>query len=170
MWRVPLAHWANICLILAVLTWFVYRNSPSRPGHWALVKRYADERSDWVEVCRWIGAHGPSGTIYLTPPGNEGVTYLSNRSNVAEFKINPDGGQRLSEWVERLSDLGGGHLPEERGFANASRLNEAFASLDDEQIKALGEKYGAGHAVVSESSRVSFEEIYKNNSYRVVRL
>lgn len=168
--RAGIFRWAYVCLICAVLTWPVYRGRPFRPSHLSTIQRYAEQGSDWVKVCRWVGEYGPRETVYLTPPGNEGFTYLSNRSNVVEFKINPDGGQYLSEWFERLRDLSGGRLPDERGFNNEPGLNQAFMSLDDRQIKALGEKYRAGYAVVSVSSPVSFETIYQNDGYRVVRL
>jgi hypothetical protein len=36
------------------------------------VNKYEDEHSPWVEICTWIGAHAPSDTVYITPPGNEG--------------------------------------------------------------------------------------------------
>lgn len=161
---------ACICLICAAFIWSVYSGRPFRPSHLSTIQRYADQGSDWVKVCQWIEEHGPRGTVYLTPPGNEGFTYLSNRSNVVEFKINPDGGQYLSEWFERLSDLSGGRLPDERGFNNESSLNQAFMSLDDRQVEALGEKYRAGYAIVAVSSPVNFETMYKNDGYRVVRL
>lgn len=168
--RARLVRWANLCLVVAALAPHVYGILSSRHPGWEPVRRYADQRSDWVEVCRWVGEHGPRETVYLTPPGEEGFTYLSNRSNVVEFKINPDGGQHLSEWFGRLKDLAGGRLPDDRGFANESRLNEAFASLDGVQMKALGRKYGAVYAVVPQSSPLTFETIYRNEGYRVVRL
>jgi hypothetical protein len=162
--------WANVCLILAASASCVYHNVPLHGGRPAFVKSYAEQRSDWVEVCRWVGENGPREALYLTPPGKEGFTYLSNRSNVAEFKINPDGGQYLEEWFERLSDLSGGPLPDGRGFANEPALNEAYASLGDAQVSALGEKYGASYAVVPARSPLGFETVYENEGYRVVRL
>jgi uncharacterized membrane protein YwzB len=168
--RAGISWLAHICLSCAVLTWPVYRGRAFRLSQLSKIQRFADEGSDWVKVCQWIGEHGPGETVYLTPPGNEGFTYLSNRSNVVEFKINPDGGQYLSEWYERLKDLSGGRLADEMGFNNESRLNQAFVSLDDRQIKALGKKYRARYAVVPASSPVSFETIYENDGYRVNRL
>jgi hypothetical protein len=162
--------WANISLICAALAWSAYRDLSLRPYHLITINRYAEQGTDWVKVCQWIREHGPRETVYLSPPGNQGFTYLSNRSNVVEFKINPDGGQYLSEWFARLSDLSGGHLPDGRGFANEARLNQAFAALNDHQIRALGEKYRGGYAVVPASSPVSFETIYRNDGYRVVRI
>ncbi|HVF88032.1 MAG TPA: hypothetical protein VM866_10600, partial [Pyrinomonadaceae bacterium] len=99
-----------------------------------------------------------------------GFTYLSDRSAIVEFKTNPDGGQYLAQWFERLRDLGGGTLPEARGFRNGSLLNKAFASLSTDQIVALGEKYGASYAVLPKLSPAKLEVVYENDQYRLVKL
>jgi hypothetical protein len=134
------------------------------------VRSYKEESTNWVALCRWVSEHGPAGEVYLTPPGSEGFTYLSDRSNVVEFKISPDGGQHLSEWFERLTDVAGGTLPGGRGFSNGPLLNRAFASLSADQIIALGEKYGARYAIVPAASQVGFEVVYENAGYRLVKL
>lgn len=134
------------------------------------VRRYAEQKSGWVDACLWVKAHGPRDTIYLTPPDTRGFAYLSDRSTIVEFKTNPDGGQFLAEWFERLRDLGGGSLPAYRGFKNGSTLNKAYATLGTEQIAALGEKYGARYAVLPKASPAQFETVYENNQYRIVKL
>jgi hypothetical protein len=134
------------------------------------VNIYEDGHSPWVEICRWIGAHAPSDTVYITPPGNEGFTYLSNRSNVVEFKTDPDGAEYLAEWLVRLSDLAGGSLPNGHGFENLKLLNEAFAALPPASLVAIGERYHAKYAVLPASSAVDFEVLHRNEQYRLVRL
>lgn len=134
------------------------------------VHRYVDQKSSWVAVCRWIDKNGPPGSVYLTPPGREGFAYLANRSPVVEFKINPDGGQFLSEWFDRLKNMGGGVLPNDRGFKNGLLLDQAFASLRPKQLVALGKTYDAWYAVLPKASTAHFETIYRNAGYRVVKL
>ena len=99
-----------------------------------------------------------------------GFTYLTNRSTVVEFKINPDGGLYLTEWYDRLRDVCGGTLPEARGYQTYPRLKEAYGSLGSDQLVALAEKYGAGCAVLQASSQVEFETLYQNQDYRLVIL
>lgn len=134
------------------------------------VKKYVEQPSTWADICRWINAHAPRDTVYLTPPGQTGFTYLTHRSNVAEFKLNPDGAQYLEQWYERLRDLCGGTLPHARGFPNRPLLNRAYASLKPEQLTALGEKYHARYAVLPQSSPAKFEVVYENQDYRLVKL
>jgi hypothetical protein len=134
------------------------------------VNKYEDEHSPWVEICRWIGAHAPSDTVYITPPGNEGFTYLSNRSNIVEFKTDPDGAEYLAEWLVRLRDLAGGSLPNGRGFENLKLLNEAFAALPPASLIVIGAKYHARYAVLPATSAADFEVLYQNEQYRLVEL
>ena len=140
-------------------------------GEYAMgVTHRAQSRSAWVDVCAWIRAHGPRGTPYVTPPGQEGFTYLTDRSNVVEFKINPDGGQSIDEWYARLRDLSGGTLSRARGFANEPLLDTAYAALDGDQLAAVGRKYGARHAVVPQASAVAWPVLHENRGYRLVEL
>ncbi len=134
------------------------------------VNIYEDEHSPWVEICRWIGAHAPSDSVYITPPGNEGFTYLSNRSTIVEFKTDPDGAEYLAEWLVRLRDLAGGSLPNGRGFENLKLLNDAFAALPPASLIEIGAKYHARYAVLPASSAVNFEVLYQNEEYRLVGL
>jgi Domain of unknown function (DUF6798) len=134
------------------------------------ITRYAEQRSDWVDVGIWIRANGPTDTTYLAPPGLYGFTYLTDRSSVVEFKINPDGGQFLKQWYERLKDLSGGQLPAERGLAARRPLDRAFAALDETQLLELAQKYHARAAVLPASSKASFPVLYQNKGFRVVEL
>jgi len=162
---------ATAALVLVGMLWALYRVTvPTPPRYFIGIKRYAEHSSAWVDVGRWIKEHGPRDAVYLTPPGNSGFTYLTDRSTVAEFKINPDGTRYLTDWFERLRDLGGGALPGGRGFKNNSLLNQSFASLSRDQLAALGEKYRAAYAVLPKSSPADLEVIYENKQFRVVKL
>lgn len=134
------------------------------------VTRYRDQKSDWIDVCRWIQGNGPKNTVYLAPPGLYGFTYLSDRSGVVEFKINPDGGQFLKEWYERLTDLSGGKLPEVKGLAMRRPLDRAFAGLDKQSLLTLSSKYSAQVAVLPAASKADFPVLFQNKGFRVVEL
>ncbi|HZS06205.1 MAG TPA: DUF6798 domain-containing protein [Blastocatellia bacterium] len=161
----------NACLILLALGWGTYATArdPDREFHPG-VTRYSERKQDWVRICNWIKANGPRETVYLTPPGNDGFTALTDRSNVVEFKINPDGALYLTEWFERLKDLTGGKLASDRGLKNRKPLNNAYAELSAEQLIALGAKYHAGYAVLPKASKVNFETLHENNGFRLVKL
>ncbi|MEP7273386.1 MAG: DUF6798 domain-containing protein [Acidobacteriota bacterium] len=133
------------------------------------VRKYYEQKSDWVEMCLWIKANGES-TVYLAPPGRYGFTYLTDRSSVVEFKINPDGGQFLREWTERLTDLAGGSLPIGRGLENRRLIDRAYARLSIDSLRALGGKYNAHYAVLPQTSRVELPVVHENGEYRLVSL
>lgn len=161
---------ANVALILAAATWGWYSPRRQAVPYYFGVLRFAEEKSSWADVARWVKANAPADTVYLAPPGRNGFSVLSERSIVAEFKLNPDGSLYLAEWFERLRDLAGGQLPAGRGFENRRPLDKAFAKLTKEQLLALSAKYNAGYAVLPKDSKAEFEAVYRNKDYRVVKL
>ena len=121
-------------------------------------------------MCNWIKTNGTRDTVYLTPPANDGFTVLTSRSNVAEFKINPDGALQMHEWFERLTDLTGGKLPREKGFDNRQPLNQAYGELTAQQFIALAQKYRAAFAVVPKNAKLPFNVLYQNNGLKLVAI
>ncbi len=169
----PVLHAA---LIAAAILWGIRgMQHPDARFHFG-VTRYRDTsdkrgaRKQWIEMCNWIRANGARDTVYLTPPAYDGFTSLTDRSNVVEFKINPDGALHLSEWYERLSDVTGNKLPRERGLDNREPLNKAYAALDAEQFIALANKYRAAFAVVPKSAKLSFATVYENERFKLLKL
>lgn len=161
---------ANVGLIAAAAVWGFYSPRRAEVPYYFGVKRFAEEKSNWVDVALWVKANGPRDTVYLVPPGRNGFSVLAERSIVAEFKLNPDGSMFLADWFERLRDLSGGDLPTGRGFDNRRPLDKAFAKLTNEQLLALSRKYDADFAVLSKDSKAQFEVVYQNKDYRVVKL
>jgi hypothetical protein len=165
-WRTIIISILSITVVVDTV-WRIKKESVSFEPR---ITRSAEQRSDWVDVCRWIKANGPTDTTFLAPPGLYGFTYLTDRSSVVEFKINPDGGQFLAQWYERLKDLSGGALPTVRGLAARRPLDRAFAGLDETQMLTLARKYNARAAVLPSSSKASFPVLYQNKGFRVVEL
>jgi hypothetical protein len=148
-----------------------YQHVKEGPERFSIgVDRYAEGRSSWHDMSRWIKANGPRESIYLAPPARYGFTYLTDRSSVVEFKINPDGGQALDQWYERLRDLCGGQLPDGGGLDVRRPVDRAYGALTAEQITALAQKYGASFAILPHSSPAVFPVIYENKDYRLVSL
>lgn len=160
----------NLCLIAIVSLLYYFPATRQGVKYSFEISRYTEQNSEWVKACLWLRENSPNDALFLTPPGNEGFTYLSNRSNIGEFKINPDGAQYLAQWYERLRDLAGGELPNEKGFANIPLLNRGYASLNQEQLTLLGNKYRAQYAVLPKSSQVNLEIVFENNAYQIVKL
>lgn len=168
--KLHFVHFANFVLIACAALWAATPGTLPVGRNFVWVRRYAAQPTAWSDVCDWVGVNTAPAAVYLTPPGNYGFTYLTNRSTVVEYKINPDGGQYLEEWYERLRDMAGGALPSGRGFANNSLLNNAYAHLSDGQLRDLARKYHASYAVLPVSSGARFPVLYANRDYKVVRL
>lgn len=166
----PALIWANLALVAIALSLYLLPSTRQASPPSFGVRKFSEQDNDWVRVCQWVSRNAPPGVLFLSPPGNEGFTYLSERSTVVEFKINPDGPQFLSAWYERLTDVAGGTLPDREGFANAPLLNRAYASLSADSVRRIGEKYGADYAVLIKPAPNEFETLYENDRYKVVRL
>lgn len=161
---------ANVILITAAIGWGWYSPRRLEVPYYFGVQRFAEQKSSWADVARWVKTNGPRDTVYLVAPGRNGFSVLSERQIVAEFKLNPDGSMYLNEWLERLRDLAGGELPKGRGFENRRLFDKAFAKLSNEQLLALSAKYNANYAILSKDSKAQFDAIYQNKEYRVVKL
>jgi hypothetical protein len=160
----------NLCLILIASLLYSFPATRQGVSYSFEISKFAEQDSDWVKACLWANANSPKEALFLSPPGNEGFTYLSNRANIAEFKINPDGSQYLAEWYDRLRDLAGGGLPNDKGFTNMRLLNQAYASLNQQQMLYLIDKYRADYALLPKASQVDFEIVFENNTYKIVKL
>jgi hypothetical protein len=169
-WDGRIGAMANIGLIVIAALWGVREaRKPDAIFNFG-ISRYAEQSSNWIDLCRWVRDNGPRDAVYLTPPGANGFTYLAERSNVADFKNNPDSGLYMAHWFERLRDLAGGGLPSGRGYDNRQSLNKAYAGLSAEQLIEIGKKYRAEYAVLPKSTKAGFEILYKNNGYQLARL
>jgi len=126
--------------------------------------------TDWADVTRWIRANGPQG-LYVTPPGQIGFAAWSDRSTLVEFKINPDGGAGLAEWLHRLDAVTAHQLPPASTRRDvAGELDAAYARMAPEGFRALQRDYGVRTAVVPATSPLQGRELYRNAAYRVVAL
>jgi len=94
------------------LSWGIYSATMPDTSFDVGLSRYAEESAGWVEICRWVQEHGPRDTTYLTPPGEDRFISLSDRSNVVDFKNDPDGalgnlrGHSFEAKVDICSDFG----------------------------------------------------------------
>ena len=160
---------ANLIVIVGATIFYLIPPTRQASAPSFAVRMYRDQNTDWAGVCRWVRENTPPAALFLSPPGNEGFTYLTDRSTVVEFKINPDGPQFLSDWYERLTDVAGGTLPEQEGFANAPLLNRSYAGLPAAEIDRVMKKYQATYAVLFNETVVGFETLFENQRYKVVR-
>jgi hypothetical protein len=160
----------NAAIVVIALIWGVYQVRVEGREFNFGITRYADRTSTWVRACEWIKEQTPVDGLFITPPGNNGFTSLSDRSCIADTKNNPDGALHLDEWFRRLKDLSGGRLPEGRGFDNRGLINQAYDALTPEQLIDISKKYRADYAVISSGKQVPFTALYRNQRYQVVKI
>lgn len=162
-------HWAfalSALLALGALGAGFARHAPPSLA----IRDEAQASTDWADVTRWVRREGPGG-LYVTPPGQIGFTAYSNRSTLVEFKVNPDGGAGLAEWLRRLDAVTANARPPASTRRDvATELDAAYAKLDDEHFRRLARDYGARTAVVAATSPLRGRELYRNAGYRVVAL
>lgn len=134
------------------------------------VVRFAESSAEWIAVCDWVREHTPAAERFLTPPGHAAFVALAERSNVAEIKVNPDGGRGMPEWQQRLRALSGGEpLPDRHDFgANAVALDAAYQRLSAAQLRALAQRYQARYAILLPSMPAPGTVIYDAGGYRVL--
>ncbi|MFN0088600.1 MAG: DUF6798 domain-containing protein [Blastocatellia bacterium] len=166
-WLPPAAAFA--LLLIATVAEIQAARREASEFHFGVLP-YSSKQTSWVRMCNWIRANGPMDSAYLTPPGETGFTSLAHRSNIVEFKINPDGALQMAEWFERLRDLAGGSLPAERGLDNRKPLSKAYGRMTPDQLIAAGRKYNAKYAILPKESGVDFEVLYEVGELRLVRL
>jgi hypothetical protein len=128
------------------------------------------DASDWGDVTRWIKRNGPQG-LYVTPPGQIGFTARSDRSTLVEFKINPDGGAGLAQWLRRLDAVTANSLPPASTRRDvAEELDAAYAKMAPDGFRKLAHEYGVHTAIVPVASPLQGRELYRNAGYRVIAL
>lgn len=162
--RWPLALAASLAVLALGVGW-TKREPPS-----LRIRDDAQAQTDWADVTRWVRRNGPPG-LYVTPPGQIGFTAWSDRSTLVEFKINPDGGAGLAEWLRRLDAATAHALPPASTRRDvADELDAAYARMAPDGFRALERDYGVATAVVPVASALQGRELYRNAGYRVVAL
>src|SRR5262249_53682187 len=78
-----IAEYCSAGLILIAALWGIRMTTQQDAVFHFGISRYAEQSSNWIDMCRWIRSNGPRDTIYITPPGANGFTSLAERSNVA---------------------------------------------------------------------------------------
>lgn len=162
--RWPIALAALFAVVMLVAD-FVKHEPPS-----LRIDDASQAQTDWADVTRWIRHNGPPG-LYVSPPGQIGFTAWSSHSTLVEFKVNPDGGAGLAEWLRRLRAVTADSLPPASTRRDvADELDAAYARMSSDDFRRLQSEYGVRTAVVPVSSPLQGRELYRNAGYRVIAL
>ena len=142
------------------------RERHPRGGHW-------DNRTETralYKVCDWIQDNTPRGSLIITSPRVDVLTYLCERPVVVTFRDVPAGAADLAEWYRRLVDLNGGEEPEKRGYPARSEIDRGFRRLSERQYLALGEKYGGRYLLLEDRSRLKLPRLFRTGDWTLYEL
>ncbi|UQA60252.1 DUF6798 domain-containing protein [Polyangium aurulentum] len=117
-----------------------------------------------LDLYAWMQANTPADAVFLSPPDHENIRFHGRRAIVVDWKSNPIVPGEVLEWTRRLEDVIGRRL---RGHKDL----EGYATLDEERVQRLREKYGFDYVIVrrgGERSLGKFKTVYSNNAFTVL--
>ena len=124
------------------------------------IRMTASERNDWIDACRWISKHVPSGTVFFTPRNSWAFKWYANRGEYVSFKDCPQDARNIVEWNRRLRYLKRwGQDNFDNGYS-AGSLRELRKQTGITHIITAFQRFGPFEA----------EKIYGNGTYKVFRL
>ncbi len=132
-----------------------------RGGYW-------DDRRDTralYNVCDWVKENTPRGTLIVTSPRVDVLTYLCERPVIVTFRDVPSGASDLAEWYNRLVDLNGGEEPEKKGYPARSEIDRNFRRLSESDYLAIGKKYGGRYLLVQDRDRLELNRVYDSGDW-----
>jgi hypothetical protein len=129
---------------------------------------FADLRGADVEVCRWVKANTPPGSVWITPPEFENFRLVAERPMVVDFTSLPFQELAMREWRARMRALYG----EVRGggFPALHAMEANYRSADPVRLRQAAAHYGATYAVLEAQTPWPETALYSNAAYKVVRL
>lgn len=160
--------WAAIGLsgwfiISAADTWLgdIERHSEfPRGGLWEL-----DETADLYEICDWIRENTEPGSLLISSPDVDPVSYLCERPLAVTFRSIPSYAPAIVEWYDRLSAFNGDRRPRRRGYSAAREIDQSFRKLSEDQYRELGRRYGGRYLLVEERSDLSLDKLFENDTW-----
>jgi hypothetical protein len=120
------------------------------------------------EAAAFVRQSTPTDSIFLTPPNWGQFRLLARRAIVVDYEAFPFADLANAEWYDRLITCYGS--PAKRGMAMVAELDEHYRHLDDNTLLALQQKYKIAYAVLYSETPTSFEVLFQNSQYKVIRL
>jgi hypothetical protein len=121
----------------------------------------------WQDVCTWIERETPPSAIFLTPRRQQTFKWYAQRPEVVNWKDVPQDAAGLVRWTEAMNEI----------YPRATFVHD-LAAHSDQQLLALGRKYGATYLVLDRTRAqraLGFERVYpefrgQQAAYEVYRL
>jgi hypothetical protein len=117
-------------------------------------QRTREVYEDWRRVCQWVAENTQPDDRFLTPRKQQSFKWYAGRSEVATWKDVPQDAAALVEWWQRFQQV----YP-------AGSAERDLTANSDEQLTALGHKYGARYLIVDRTVTtrpIGFMRLYPN--------
>ncbi|HMO13217.1 MAG TPA: hypothetical protein PKD64_01625 [Pirellulaceae bacterium] len=113
----------------------------SLPSYPDSPERTIATQRNWKKMCLWIDRNLEQDAIFITPRRQQTFKWYAARAEVVGWKEAPQDAKSLLEWSNRMNEL---------GEFNENSLG--VFELLDEDIRRIGEKYGAKYLVAHQRS------------------
>jgi len=107
-----------------------------------------------------------ANAMFVVPPRNGDFRLLARRSLVVDFTSFPFQDWGMAEWEQRMHYVYG-HT-DRNGHAALAHLENEYRAIDDSRLVAIGNRYGATHAVLYTDTETDLPVIYEDEQYRIV--
>jgi hypothetical protein len=112
--------------------------------------------------------HTPPDATFLTPPDFARFRFVANRAIVIDFRCVLLNDAAARGWLERLRDCYGPVT--QKGFDALAEMDQAYRAVSEEQIRHVGQKYGAAYAVLYTQTPCEFPAIHIGTRYKIVHI
>jgi hypothetical protein len=112
--------------------------------------------------------HTPPDAVFLTPPDFARFRFVAERAIVIDFRCVLLNDAAARGWLERLRDCYGPVA--ERGFDALTEMDQAYRAISKEQIRQVGQEYGASYAVLYTQTACEFPVIHTGSRYKMVQI
>jgi hypothetical protein len=116
------------------------------------------------ELCAWADKHTSKEAQFLIPPDHESFRFRCKRPIVVDWKSNPIVPHEVLEWLQRLEDVSGRRIKNQRDLTG-------YSGLDEPKLKKLEAKYPIDFVVVRRGNERNFptlKKLYSNRAYVVL--
>lgn len=114
--------------------------------------RYAD----WLAACEWLRTETPAVSLVYAPNEDWAIKWFAGRAEYVNFKDCPQDARGIVEWHRRLVLL--------RDWSVEFYVDHRFSV---EETRALHERTGITHLVVSRLGPIDLEPVHENDSFRI---
>ena len=144
-----------VFLSLGLFTSVLYSAWTAPPIH----KMAPAQRTDWLDVCRWVKLHTPETALFMTPANESDFKWYAQRPEYVTIKDCPQDASGVVEWNRRLKYL--------RKWGQ-DYYNNGF---DDRALSALKQNTNITHLLVKRLGPfTTIKPIYQNQTYKVYKL